>query len=326
MTDRQEGPGAAPIRETPGVTSPFGRPLLVVNRQAGRRKVEAVVRRLEGALAGYGIDYDVRTTAGPGDATRIARERLAQGGRFLVAVGGDGTVHEVVNGMLVDGGTPVPEPVLGVVAAGSGCDFVRTFDLPTGAAEAAARLAGPEVRALDVARIGYVDAHGRSSVRHFANIAEAGLGGGTAARAAGLPRFLGPSRYFFAFWATLPAYRPGTMRIEVDGVVVHQGPAVNVVAANGRFFGGGMQISPMSDPSDGTLELLVFTGRKTDSFTILPRVYRGRHVPHPDILQLRGQRIRLESEQPFTIEADGEVLGTTPATVEVLPGPIRLKI
>ncbi|MDP9020297.1 MAG: hypothetical protein M3N25_05790, partial [Actinomycetota bacterium] len=230
------------------MTSPFGRPLLIVNRRAGHRQVEAVVRRLQGALGGHGVDCDVRTTVGPGDASRIARQRLEAGGRFLVAVGGDGTVHEVVNGMFVDGRTVVPQPVLGVVAAGSGCDFVRTFGLPGAPAEAAARLAGAETRSLDVARIGYVDAQGRSRVRHFANIAEAGLGGSTAVRAARLPRFLGSSRYFFAFWATLPSYRPATMRIEVDGVVAHEGRTVNVVVANGRFFGGGMHISPSSDP------------------------------------------------------------------------------
>lgn len=308
------------------MTTPFGPPLLVVNRQAGRRRAAAVVRRLEEALAGHGVDYDLCTTSGPGDATRIARDRLEAGGRYLVAVGGDGTVHEVVNGMFRDGRTVVPDPVLGVVAAGSGCDFIRTFGLPTAPAEAAERLAGGDARALDVARIGYLDAHGQEDVRHFANIAEAGLGGQTAARAAGLPRFLGPSRYFFAFWAALPSYQPATMRIEVDGVVAHEGRTVNVVAANARFFGGGMQISPRSDPGDGILELLVFTGRKTDSFTLLPRVYRGRHLPHPDILQLQGRCIRLESDQPFRIEADGEVLGTTPATVDVLTGPIRLKV
>ncbi|MBW3547478.1 MAG: diacylglycerol kinase family lipid kinase [Actinobacteria bacterium] len=308
------------------MSSPLGRPLLIVNQQAGGRKVDAVVRRLQAALAGHGVDYDLSTTGGPGHASHMARERLEEGGRFLVAVGGDGTVHEVVNGMFVDGRTIVPQPVLGVVAAGSGCDFVRTFGLPTAPAEAAARLAGAETRALDLARIDYVDAHGSSGTRYFANIAEAGLGGATAARAAGLPRLLGPSRYFFAFWATLPSYQPGTMRIEVDGVVAHEGRTVNVVVANGRFFGGGMHISPRSDPGDGTLELLVFTGRKTDSFTMLPKVYRGRHVPHPSIVELRGRCIRLESEQPFTIEADGEILGTTPATVEVLPSPIRLKV
>ena len=308
------------------MASPFGRLTLVVNLQAGRRQVQAAVDDLARALEARGLEHDVRLTEGPGDASRIARRALEEGGRFVVAVGGDGTVHEVVNGMLVDDRTVVPEPVLGVVAAGSGCDFVRTFGLPAEPAAAATHLDGADVRPLDVARIGYLDEHGRPAVRYFANITEAGLGAATAARAAGLPRFLGPSRYFFAFWAVLPSYRPGTMRIEVDGALAYEGRTVNVVAANCRCFGGGMRISPSSDPADGTLELLVFTGRKTDSLTMLPRVYKGRHLPHPRVVELQGRRFRLEPEQPFPVEADGEVLGTTPATVEVLSHALTLKV
>ncbi|MGH9179226.1 MAG: diacylglycerol/lipid kinase family protein [Acidimicrobiales bacterium] len=305
--------------------SPFGPLALIVNPRAGRRG-EARLGQLREALAGAGLDHDLWPTAGPGDATRLARRLLTdEGRRFLVAVGGDGTVHEVVNGMLDDEGRPhAAEAVLGVVGAGSGCDYIRTFDLPAGPA-AAARLGGEVVRPVDVARIGFVDG-GRAAVRYFANIAEAGLGAATAARAARLPRRLGQSRYMVAFWAVLPGYRAGSVRIDVDRALAYEGRAVNVVIANCRYFGGGMHISPGSEPADGTLELLVFNGRKTDSFTLLPKVYRGRHLPHRNIVELSGRHFRVESERPLSIEADGEVLGTTDATVEVVPGALRLKV
>ena len=313
------------------MTSPFGSLCLIVNPRAGGRGAASSLRKVEAALEERGLDHDVELTAGPGDATRIARRRLADGCRFLVAVGGDGTVHEVVNGMVGDGdsagGGPAGEgAVLGVVSAGSGCDYIRTLGLPSRPAEAVGRLAGDGTRAVDLALITYTDTDGRRAERCFANIAEVGLGASTAARAARLPRRLGQSRYVVAFWAVLPGYRTGGARIEVDGAVAHDGRAVNVVAANGRYFGGGMHISPRSDPSDGALELLVFTGRKTDSFTMLPQVYRGRHVPHPRIVELRGSRFRVESEWALAVEADGEVLGTTPVTIEVLPGALTLKV
>jgi diacylglycerol kinase (ATP) len=310
------------------VTSPFGPLCLVVNPRAGGRAAASSLRRTEAALEECGLEYEVETTAGPGDATRIARRRLADGCRFLVAVGGDGTVHEVVNGMVGgDDGRPTAEhAVLGVVAAGSGCDYIRTFGLPSRPADAVARLVGDGTRTVDLARVTYTDTDGRRAERCYANIAEVGLGASTAARAARLPRRLGQSRYLVAFWAVLPGYRAGAARIEVDGTLAHDGRAVNVVAANGRYFGGGMHISPRSEPSDGALELLVFTGRKTDSLTMLPQVYRGRHVPHPRIVELRGGRFRVESEQPLHVEADGEVLGTTPVTIEVLPSALRLKV
>lgn len=308
------------------MTSPFGPLTLIVNLEAGRRKVQSAVDKATRALDARGLEYDVNVTEGPGDASRIAREALDRGGRFLVAVGGDGTVHEVVNGMVVDSRPVVPDAVLGVISAGSGCDFVRTFDLPAKPAQAADRLEGDAVRPLDLARIDYVDPQSRPATRYFANIAEAGLGASTARRAVRVPRVFGASRYLVAFWAVLPSFRPTTMRIEVDGSLAYEGRAVNIVAANCRFFGGGMHISPSSDPADGVMELLVFTGRKTDSFTMLPRVYRGRHVPHPNIVELKGRHFRIEPEEPFPIEADGEVLGTTPATVELLPRAISLKV
>ncbi len=308
------------------MSSPFGPLTVIVNPEAGRRRVRTAVPAVEQALRSLGLEYELRTTEGPGDATLLARRALEEGGRFVVAVGGDGTVHGVVNGMLADDRPLVPDPVLGVIAAGSGCDFVRTFGLPADPATAVARLAGEGSFPLDVARIGYIGADGRPAVRYFANIAEAGLGGSTARRAARLPRPLGISRYFLAFWLTLPRFRPASMRVEVDGAAAYEGRAVNVVAANCRFFGGGMQVSPRSDPSDGALDLMVFNGPKTDSFTMLPRIYKGRHLPHRNIVEAGGRRVALDGSSPFEIEADGEVLGTTPATVEVLHHAIRLKV
>ncbi len=309
------------------MTSPFGRLSLIVNPRAGGRRAATGVERLLRALDSQGLEYEVCPTSGPGDATGIARRRLAEGETFLVAVGGDGTVQEVANGMLdSDGRLMSPVAVLGVVGAGSGCDYIRTFDLPSRPAAIAARLGDAAVERVDVARIDHADGQGQPTARHFVNIAEAGLGATTAARAAGLPRFLGQSRYLVAFWAVLPSYRPGTITIDVDGRRAYEGRAVNVVAANCRYFGGGMQISPRSRPTDGSLELLVFNGRKTDSFTMLPKVYRGKHVPHRNIVELSGRSFRIESEEPLTIEADGEVLGSTAATVEVVPSALVLKV
>jgi diacylglycerol kinase (ATP) len=102
--------------------------------------------------------------------------------------------------------------------------------------------------------------------------------------------------------------------------------AFNVVVANCRFYGAGMQISPKSEPADGALEVLVMAGPKSDSFTTLPKVYRGTHLPHRHIAELRASRVRVEADPPLPIEADGEILGTTPATFEVIPGAIRLKV
>jgi YegS/Rv2252/BmrU family lipid kinase len=306
------------------VTSPYGPLVLIANPSAGRGTVSQALTRVERVLTEANLDYRVVRTTHPGHATEAARQALSDGERFLVAVGGDGTVHEVVNGMVCDGGPVAADAVLGVVAAGSGCDFVRSFGLPPDAGQAARHLAGDEVRTIDVGTVTCAD----GDTRCFVNIAQAGLGGAVVARAArlkGVGRLLGGARYAAGFWLTLPRFRPAAVRLDADGQY-HAWRAFNVVVANCRFYGGGMQISPNSDPGDCLLDILVMTGPKSDSFTTLPKVYKGAHLPHRNIAELRAAQLSIEAEPGFPVEADGELLGVTPASFGIIPGAIRLKV
>jgi diacylglycerol kinase (ATP) len=306
------------------VTSPFGPLVLIANPGAGRGKVDAALPRVERVLRDEGLDYRIVRTTHPGHATEAARDALRNGERFLVAAGGDGTVHEVVNGMILNGTATAPDAVLGVVAAGSGCDFVRTFGLPADAGAAASRLASGRVRVIDVGTV-TCTYEGAERTRYFVNIAEAGLGGAVVARTARLGRFLGAARYASGFWLTLPGFRPTPVRLDTDGQA-SSWRAFNVVVANCSFYGGGMRISPKSDPGDGLLDVLVMTGPKSDAFSTLPKVYRGTHLPHRNIAELRAGRIRLDADRPFPVEADGEIVGTTPVSFGIIPGVIRLKV
>jgi YegS/Rv2252/BmrU family lipid kinase len=306
------------------MTSPFGPLVLIANPSAGRGTAARALPRIESVLNQANLGYRIVRTTHPGHATEAARQALRDGERYLVAVGGDGTVHEVVNGMISGGGPVAADAVLGVVAAGSGCDFVRSFGLPPDAEQAAARLAGDRVRPIDVGTVTFTD-QGVTRTRCFVNIAEAGLGAAVVARAAGLGRFLGGARYAAGFWLTLPRFRPSAVRLDANGQ--HRAwRAFNVVVANCRFYGGGMQISPNSDPGDCLLDILVMTGPKSDSFTTLPKVYKGAHLPHRNIAELRAAQVSIEAEPGFQVEADGELLGVTPASFGIIPGAIRLKV
>ena len=306
------------------MTSPFGPLVLIANPNAGRGAAARALPRIERVLNQANLAYRIVRTTHRGHATEAARQALSNGERYLVAVGGDGTVHEVVNGMVKDGGPVAADAVLGVVAAGSGCDFVRSFGLKCDAAQAATRLTGDRVRTIDVGTVTCAD----GATRCFVNIAEAGLGGAVVARAAGLKgvgRFLGGARYAAGFWLTLPRFRPAAVRLDANGQY-RAWRAFNVVVANCRFYGGGMQISPNSDPGDCLLDILVMTGPKSDSFTTLPKVYTGAHLPHRNIAELRAAQLSIEAEPDLPVEADGEVLGVTPASFGIIPGAIRLKV
>ena len=306
------------------MTTPFGPLVIIANPRAGRGKVDAQLPEIERILAEAGLTYRIVRTTHPGHATEAAREALRAGERYLVAAGGDGTVHEVVNGMLENGKPVAADAVLGIVAAGSGCDIVRSFGLPGDAVRATRHLAGDAVRPIDVSKVTFT-AGSAQVTRYFANIAEAGLGAAVVARATKLPGFLGPAKYLCGFWLTLPWFHPAAVQLTADGRSF-EWRAHNVVLANCRFYGGGMQISPNSEPDDGMLDVLAMVGPKTDAFTMLPKIYKGAHLPHRNVAEVRASRVQLEADPPLQIEADGEVLGTTPASFEVVPRAIQLKV
>lgn len=304
------------------MTSPFGAMVLICNsRNKGVMRALADVRR---HLEERDLDYEIRHTEYRGHATELAQAALEQEKRFLVAVGGDGTVHEVVNGMIQGDRAINPDAVLGVVAAGTGSDFVKTFGIPPLAPHAVAHLDGGEAFSIDVGKVTF-QRDGGEQVRYFPNIAEAGIGADVVARAERLPRALGPMVYFFAFWLTLRRHRAAQVVVDlVDRK--YEGPMNNLVVANGQFFGGGMKVAPKAAPTDGLLDIQIEHTRKREAIAIIPKIYKGQHVPHPDIEEAKRVRVSIEADRPLLIEADGELLGHTPAIFEVLKDAIKLKV
>jgi YegS/Rv2252/BmrU family lipid kinase len=284
------------------------------------RELPEVERQLQSKK----LSYRMVETETPEQATETARAALESGERFLVAVGGDETVHAVVNGMIAEDRQVAEEAVLGVVPAGSGCDFVRTFGLPGDVIKAIRHLGDDQTYAIDIGRVTYGDEQGEG-VRYFANIAEAGFGGAVARRASRLSSRMKKSGYFFGFWLSLLRQRPFEVQVRADRKSF-TARATNVLVANGQFSRGGMKVSPRSYPGDGLFDVQINTGPRSEAFTMIPKMYRGEHVPNPHIKELRGREITVEADRPLPVQADGEFLGTTPATFTVLPQAITLKI
>ena len=306
------------------MSSPFGPLALICNVRAGRGGVGKTLPEVEDELRARGLEYTVHRTQGPGHAGEIARDFLANGNRFVAAMGGDGTVHEVVNGMLADDKPVNPEAVLGVVGAGTGCDFIKTFGIPAAPRAAVRHLAGDGSFPIDIGKVTYTQ-DGQTVTRYFPNIAEVGLGAAVVARAAKLPRWFGPTVYLVAFWLTMRKHKPANVTVDlVDRI--YEGRMNNLVVANCQFFGGGMRIAPKAAPTDGLLDVQIEHARKKDAIAMMPKVFKGQHLPHPDILEAKRVRCTIASDRPLPIEADGEVLGTTPASFEVLPEVIRIKV
>jgi diacylglycerol kinase (ATP) len=124
----------------------------------------------------------------------------------------------------------------------------------------------------------------------------------------------------------MPGFKLAHVRVQADRKT-YEGPAYMIVVGNGQYYGGGMKISPRSYPGDAVLDVLVFKGPKSDSFTMIPKIYRGDHIPSDHVEEFRvKQELTIETDRPFPIEADGEILGTTPATFGVIAQPILMKL
>src|SRR5919106_5415403 len=225
------------------MASPFGRAVLVVDPAAGRGEVGREMPEVERQLQARRLDYRIEEVREPDDATRITREALASGERFLVAVGDDLTVDRIVNGMLDDGRPVSDDAVLGVVAAGSGADFPKTFGLPGDSVRSVRHLTGEGTYRIDAVRVSF-HADGEQRARHFAGVAQAGLGAAVLARTDRLPRALGRGRRLVAFWLAMAATRPRDMVVTVNRTE-WRGRAWNVVVGNCQFRGG-MRVSPRS--------------------------------------------------------------------------------
>lgn len=297
----------------------MSRYLFIVNPNAGTGSGPA---QIKAALEGVSAPTTVAGTQAPGHATELAAVAKDQGYDVVVAAGGDGTVHEVVNGLMR---TTSDRPALGVVPLGSGCDYVKTFDISDDVKLAVERATSQEPgRAVDVGEITYMTPDGQAT-RYFANIAEVGFGPECVARAARLPRALGGAMYFAAFWLTLPAFKRRSSLVVMDDET-YEGMFTNLVIAIGQAYGGGMRITPKADPSDGLFDVQVHHGSKLDFVRGITKVYKGTHIPHARVWEGRAAGVEVRCTPPGLIEADGEVLGHTPATFRSLPGALRLKV
>jgi diacylglycerol kinase (ATP) len=237
-------------------------------------------------------------------------------------VGGDGTVNEVVNGMAETEGVE-----LAVIPRGTGADFARTFRIPTRLDRAVEVALRGTLRPIDLGRATYATWEGDSEQRYFANIASVGMSGAIAKRVnEAHTGFAARASYLFATLAVFAGWQSAEVRVSVDDDI-RGGRMYDVVVANCRYFGGGMLISPEAVPDDGALDVLLIGDlTKRDLLVTMPKVYRGRHLPHPKAEVLRGAVVSVEADERLPLELDGEQPGTTPVRFEAVPRALTLRV
>ncbi len=289
--------------------------LLIVNPAGGRGRTLEVLPSLVEELEALGVEHEVRRTAAPGEATNLAEEAGSDGFTHAVAVGGDGTVHEVVNG-LVDADDGVG---LGVVPSGSGNDLARTLGIPRDAAAAARVFAEGRSVPLDVGRLG---------PRVFANGFGLGLDGAVAHRYESQVRFTGGLGYLVAAFREALGFDAFPLEVETPSGV-REGPTLLAGACNGPTQGGDFRIAPGADPSDGLLDVYAVEELGVlRRLWNLPRVRRGVHEDLPEFHREQVPWVTFRTGAPVPAHMDGEVLQLRPGSyrVEVVPGAVRVLV
>jgi len=290
--------------------------LVVANPYAGRRR--EIERRTRRALDAQRIEADIATPYGEAEVRACIDEAVAAGCDRVVAVGGDGTINLVV-GALMQHQWKHP-PTLGILPAGSGSDFVRTFGISQRLEDAARHLSGDQVYPSDVGVL-----RGSWGERHFINVADAGVIAALVQRAERLPRWLGSARYHVALPLVYPRFPEAEIRL-VAGRRTYEGPSLLVVFGNAQFFGGGWIIAPRATVTDGLFDMQVFNVPKRDVPRLWWRARNGDHLTDPRVRRFTAECFTLETDPAWPVEADGEFFGTGRVEGKILAKAINIKI
>lgn len=283
--------------------------MVIVNPRAGGGRARKVVPVLEETLRRAGAEFVCFVADGVEQARELAGLAVAQELDLVAAVGGDGTVREIA-GVLVGSRT-----ALGIVPAGTGNGTAYSLGVPLSPAKACRVLVEGRGTYIDVGRVGR---------GHFLNVAGVGLDAYAAEEAARNRYLAGVSKYIYAAVKSYVRYSAPQMRIVVDEETVAT-RALLVVVGNGSYYGSGVRIVPGALPGDGRLDVCVVDELDwLDLASVVPLLLLGRHTRHRAFRLRRARQVRVEADRPVRVHADGDLVGTTPAVFDVLPGAIQV--
>lgn len=279
-----------------------------------------------------GRPVETSLTTAPWDAARLTAQALRNGADQIIAVGGDGTIHECINGFF-DTGKPLnPNAVLALLPAGTGGDYRRTFNIPDDPALAADICARGDVREVDLGRISYVADDGSKETRYFNNIASFGLSGKVdrAVNKARWPKMFGGTFTFAwcTFWTAL-RYKPMPVRIKMDDRYDELFNVGTAAIALGQYFGGGMHMAPMAQPDDGLFDVVIMTDTTLKDLVAGDGdLYKGTHIQSPKVIATRTKTLLalpVDETDEVLLDIDGEAPGRLPASFEIVPAALKLR-
>lgn len=291
--------------------------------KAGKLKNQLIALLKKRLDEPFGLDE----TTEQGDAIRLARQAVESGARLLIAVGGDGTINEVVNGLLTSDLSSGSTCELGILNCGSGAGFAQTLKLPASLSDQLDLICQTTARPVDIGLITFTGEQGSLQQRYFVNECQVGISAAIVSRV-GMQqkRFGGTLAFASATLSEAFHFKAVTMLISQDGHFQETQNLLGIVVGNGHYCAGGMQLTPKANPADGQLDLLCI-GEMSLPVRLLNfgKVYSGKHVFSKHFSVNRIKAVEISATPPVRVEADGELLGQTPCEIKILPGALKVK-
>ncbi|WP_275900492.1 diacylglycerol/lipid kinase family protein [Anoxybacteroides rupiense] len=282
----------------------------VVNKISGNGKGLKVWKKVEKLLQEKQVNYQVRFTERPKHAVEMVKEFSSEACHAVVAVGGDGTIHDVANGLIHSN---IP---LGIIPAGSGNDLARALDIPMDYKRALERILRGKKRKMDVGKIGEEYCMTVTGIGFDGKVAEIN----NAAKYKDLLNLvrLGDLSYGLSVLHALFQYRPVRIQLKIDGEVQSFSNVWFIAIANTPNYGGGIKICPDACYDDGLFDIcIVHSVTKWELLRTFPKAYKGKHVSHPSVTMIKGKQVEIIAEPPIIVQSDGEILTKTPVNVTI---------
>lgn len=300
---------------------------VIVNPVAGGCSVRRQWPQICKQLNNIGLSFDYEFTKGIGHATQLARRAVEIGYPCLVVVGGDGTVNEVANGILSS--TRPASTILGILSAGSACSFAHSMGIAKDLVGACSLLIGNRRAVIDVGVVKY-HRRGQLQQRYFVNVADVGFPSDIVDSWKRLPSRFG-RRINHALRTVeglrcLATHRNKTIKLHIDNDA-ESILGCAMIMANGQYFANGMQIAPHASMNDGLLDVLIVGDvSRYELLKIWPTLYNGNHIRHSKIKERTATTVMIESEEPLLVEADGVILGESPASFQIIPSALNIVV
>lgn len=311
-------------------------PLVIINPESAGGATRDAWPKIASELRAHFGAFHPAFTSKPQEATELAADAARKGTKLIIACGGDGTISEVANGILSAGN----DAELGILPSGTGGDFRKTIGIPARSGDAARILREGRTRQIDVGRVTFTNDSGEHESRYFLGVASFGMSADVIARVkdggpewlpAMAPKWLtGRLTFGLAMMQTAVKMAATRVVVQLDDDPARHMTVANLCIANARYFGGGMKIAPNARLTDGKFDVISIGDLGAAKILAnAPRLYLGAHLSMSEVGHALATKVlasAVNKDQRIDLEVDGEIPGHLPATFQILPRALRVRI